>query len=160
MGKVHQAKGSLTTALKLYHKAIEKDEENHEYLESFAILSFKMENPQTAVSYFLKAIEAAPHIIGLWLKLAKCYYELDYFSETYDVIHQATELFETETSLLYIEGLCLYKLGKIQSSNELFVLALTTDFEEHKVLFDWDEGVQNIASIVQLIDQYKHMTNE
>jgi len=158
LGKVYQARGSLKKALSNYHKAIQMNEDNPEYLESFAVLSFKTENPQTAVEYFLKAIEAAPQNINMWIKLSKCYYELDYFSESYDVIHQALDVFENEVDLLYIGALSLYKLGKIQSSNEMLTLALTSDYQAHTILYDWDEKLITKNGIMTLIDQYRNMS--
>ncbi len=157
MGKVHQARGSIKKALSFYNQAIKMDDENAEYLSAFALLSFKTDNPQTAVEYFLKAIEVAPQNMDLWIKLSKCYYELEYYNESYDVINQALDIFENEVELLYIGSLSLYKLGKIQNSNEMLTLALTTDYEAHSILFDWDEKVVQKNGIMTLIDQYKNL---
>ena len=154
-GVLMQEQEKWYESLHFFRKAVELYGDSSEYWAALGAAENHVGNVVSALEAYEKATEAAPEDAQGWVSWSAILYEQGNFSEAADLIRHAVELHPMEAHFHYM--LCAYLLadGRLQEAYHSLETALTLNYEQHLLLFDYFPELKQQPGLRRLIEQYR-----
>lgn len=142
-------------SLHFFRKAVELYGESSEYWAALGAAENHVGNVVSALEAYEKATEVAPEDAQGWVSWSAILYEQGNFSEATELLRHAVELHPLEAHFHYM--LCAYLLadGRLQDAYHSLETALTLNYDQHPLLFDYFPELRQQPGLKRLIEQYR-----
>ncbi len=142
-------------ALHFFRKAVELYGDSGEYWAALGAAENQVGNVVSALEAYEKATEVAPEDATGWVSWSAILYEQGHFEEAVDLLQHAVELHPHEAHFHYM--LCAYLLaaGRLREAYQELETALTLNYEQHTLLFDYFPELEKQPALRRLIDQFR-----
>ena len=109
----------------------------------------------SALEAYEKATEVAPEDVQAWVSWSAILYDQGHFGEAVDLVRHAVELHPHEAHFHYM--LCAYLLadGRMKEAYGVLETALTLNYEQHVLLFDYFPQLREQPGLKRLIEQFR-----
>lgn len=154
-GKALEMEEDYLGGFKMYHKALSQSEYNSDYAMAAGCAAFRMENYDSAESFFSKALELNPKSNAPYLWLAKTHMEDNEVERAIETLDEGICLLEAYAELLYYKAGFLIRIGKKSEALIILENALDLDFDKNYVLFELMPHLSNDDRVLELIETYR-----
>ena len=154
-GVLLQEQGRWFESIHFFRKAVELYGESGEYWAALGAAENHVGNVVSALEAYEKATEVAPDEVQGWVNWSAILYEQGHFSEAVDLLRHAVNLHPLEAHFHYM--LCAYLLadGRLKEAYQALEVALSLNYEQHPLLFDYFPELREQPALRRLIDQYR-----
>ncbi len=142
-------------AIHYFKKAHKFDLENIEYIKYLAFAEFKVGNMVTSIELYDKALEIDPSDHKTSLEYSSMYYESGDIDKAICIIEDAIDESPGESILYYRLVIYLMDAGKYKESINVLESALSLNFDNHEVLFDFIPNFETQSALIRVINQYR-----
>jgi len=132
------------------------DNDNIDYIKSLAYAEFKVGNLVSSIDLYSKALKINPSDINLSLDFSLIYYESGDIDRAISIIKDAIQVIPDESLLYYRLVIYLMDAGKYKESINVLESALSLNFDNHEVLFDFVPNFESQSALIRVINQYKN----
>ena len=146
-------------AIHFFKKAYKIDNKNIDYVKSLAYAEFKVGNLVSSIDLYSKAVEMQPDDYKLSLDFSLIYYESGDIDKAIDIIDQAIKESPGESLLYYRLVIYLMDAGRYKESINVLESALSLNFDNHDVLFDFVPNFESQSALIRVINQFKNSGN-
>ena len=129
--------------------------ENIEYIKSLAYAEFKVGNMVSSIELYNKALEIDPSDYKIALEFSSIYYESGDIDKAICLIEDAIDELPSESLLYYRLVIYLMDAGKYRESINVLESALSLNFDNHEVLFDFVPNFETQSALIRVINQYR-----
>ena len=143
-------------AIHFFKKAYKIDNKNLEYIKSLAFAEFKVGNLVSSIDLYSRALEIEPNDFKTSLDFSFIYYESGDIDQAIDIIDRAIEELPGESLLYYRLVIYLMDAGRNKESINVLESALSLNFENHEVLFDFVPNFESQSALIRVINQFKN----
>lgn len=143
-------------AIHFFKKAYKIDNKNLEYIKSLAFAEFKVGNLVSSIDLYSRALEIEPNDFKTSLDFSFIYYESGDIDQAIDIIDRAIEELPGESLLYYRLVIYLMDAGRYKESINVLESALSLNFENHEVLFDFVPNFESQSALIRVINQFKN----
>ena len=103
----------------------------------------------------IKALKINPSDINLSLDFSLIYYESGDIDRAISIIKDAIQEIPDESLLYYRLVIYLMDAGKYKESINVLESALSLNFDNHEVLFDFVPNFETQSALIRIINQYR-----
>ena len=121
-----------------------------------AYAEFKVGNLVSSIELYSKGLSIAPNDIDLSLDFSLIYYESGDVNRSISIIKDAINENQEESLLYYRLVIYLMDAGKYKESINVLESALSLNFDNHEVLFDFVPNFESQSSLIRIINNYKN----
>ena len=143
-----------------FKKAYKFENDNIDYIKSLAYAEFKVGNLVSSIELYSKGLSIAPNDIDLSLDFSLIYYESGDVNRSISIIKDAINENQEESLLYYRLVIYLMDAGKYKESINVLESALSLNFDNHEVLFDFVPNFESQSALIRIINNYKNNLNE
>ena len=142
-------------AIHYFKKAQKFDNNNIDFLKSLAYAEFKVGNLVSSIDVYTKVMELYPEDVQSCLDFSFIYYESGDIKKAISIINEG--IAETPGESLFYYRLVIYLLddGKYKEAINVLESALSINFENHDVLFDFIPKFETQSALIRVINQFK-----
>ena len=154
-GVILQEQGRWFESIHFFRKAVELYGDSGEYWSALGMAENHVGNVVSALEAFERATEVAPEEVQAWVNWSAILYEQGHFGEAADLVRHAVELHPLESHFHYM--LCAYLLadGRLREAYAELETALSLNYEQHSLLFDYFPELRQQPALQRLIDQFR-----
>ena len=155
LGVLLQEQEQWYQSLHYFRKAVELYDESGEYWAALGAAENHVGNVVSALEAYEKATEVAPDEAQGWVNWSAILYEQGNFREASELLRHAVELHPREAHFHYM--LCAYLLadGRLKEAYQTLETALTLNYDQHTVLFDYFPELKQQPALQRLIEQFR-----
>ena len=121
-----------------------------------AYAEFKVGNLVSSIELYSKGLSIAPNDIDLSLDFSLIYYESGDVNRSISIIKDAINENQEESLLYYRLVVYLMDAGKYKESINVLESALSLNFDNHEVLFDFVPNFESQSALIRIINNYKN----
>lgn len=121
-----------------------------------AYAEFKVGNLVSSIELYSKGLSIAPNDIDLSLDFSLIYYESGDINRSISIIKDAINENQEESLLYYRLVIYLMDAGKYKESINVLESALSLNFDNHEVLFDFVPNFESQSALIRIINNYKN----
>ena len=121
-----------------------------------AYAEFKVGNLVSSIELYSKGLSIAPNDIDLSLDFSLIYYESGDVNRSISIIKDAINENQEESLLYYRLVIYLMDAGKYKESINVLESALSLNFDNHEVLFDFVPNFESQSALIRIINNYKN----
>jgi len=138
-----------------FKKAQKFDNNNIDFLKSLAYAEFKVGNLVSSIDVYTKVMELYPKDVESCLDFSFIYYESGDIKKAISIINEG--IAETPGESLFYYRLVVYLLddGKYKEAINVLESALSINFKNHDVLFDFIPKFETQSALIRVINQFK-----
>ena len=154
-GVLMQEQEKWFESLHFFRKAVELYPESGEYWATLGAAENQVGNVANALEAYEKATEVAPEEAQAWVSWSAILYDQGHFGEAAGLVQHAVDLHPLEAHFHYM--LCAYLLadGRLREAYDALETALTLNYEQHPLLFDYFPELKNQPGLKRLIEQHR-----
>ena len=128
---------------------------NIEYIKSLAFAEFKVGNMVSSIDLYTIALEKEPSDFKTALEFSSIYHESGDIDKAICIIEDAIDESPSESLLYYRLVIYLMDAGKYKESINVLESALSLNFDNHEVLFDFVPNFETQSALIRVINQYR-----
>jgi tetratricopeptide (TPR) repeat protein len=117
-------------------------------------LQYNFDMIDEAIASYAKVSELSPEIPEIWLDYSDAYFEIGEHEKAIEIINQGLEENDKNVSYIYRLAAYLFKTGKDSQALIHLEDALSTNYEKHQELEDYDPELMKDSRIISLIKLY------
>ena len=155
LGKSLVALDKWFEAIHYFKKAHKFNTENIEYIKSLAFAEFKVGNMVSSIDLYTIALEKEPSDFKTALEFSSIYHESGDIDKAICIIEDAIDESPSESLLYYRLVIYLMDAGKYKESINVLESALSLNFDNHEVLFDFVPNFETQSALIRVINQYR-----
>ena len=142
-------------AIHYFKKAYKLNNENVDYIKSLAFAEFKVGNMVSSIDLYNRALEIDPTDYKTSLDYSFIYYESGDIEKAIKIIKDSIEEVPGESLLYYRLVIYLMDSGRYKESINVLESALSLNFDNHEVLFDFVPNFETQSALIRVINQYR-----
>lgn len=125
------------------------------FLKSLAFAEFKVDNLVSSIEVYTRIIELHPEDIDSNLDFSFIYFESGDIDKAISIIRGAIEENPGESLFYYRLVVYLLDAGKYKEAINVLESALSMNFDNHDVLFDFIPKFETQSALIRVINQFK-----
>jgi tetratricopeptide (TPR) repeat protein len=126
-----------------------------EYWSALGAAENQVGNIVSALEAYEKATEVAPEDATGWVSWSAILYEQGHYQEAIDLLSHAVELHPHEAHFHYMFCAYLLAAGRLREAYQELETALSLNYEQHVILFDYFPELEKQPALRRLIDQFR-----
>jgi len=126
-----------------------------DYIKSLAFAEFKVGNMVSSIDLYNRALEIDPTDYKISLDYSFIYYESGDIEKAIKIIKDSIEEVPGESLLYYRLVIYLMDSGRYKESINVLESALSLNFDNHEVLFDFVPNFETQSALIRVINQYR-----
>ena len=142
-------------AIHYFKKAYKLNNENIDYIKSLAFAEFKVGNMVSSIDLYSRALEMDPSDHKTSLEYSLIYYESGDIEKAIKIIKNAIDEVPGESLLYYRLVIYLMDSGRYKESINVLESALSLNFDNHEVLFDFVPNFETQSALIRVINQFR-----
>ena len=143
-------------AIHYFKKAHKLNNENVDYIKSLAFAEYKVGNMVSSVDLYTKALEINPADFKTSLEFSLIYYESGDIEKAINIIKEGIVEVPEESLLYYRLVIYLMDSGRYKESMNVLESALSLNFDNHEVLFDFVPNFETQSALIRIINQFRN----
>lgn len=155
IGETYRIEEKWPKAISSFERAVKLNRENLDYLAALADAYLCIGEGERSLEIFERIFQLDTQSKQNWINLATAYFNVENFRKAFQVLTEAESKYEGSADIYYIKAVFYLQVGNRHEAMLNLERGLLLNFDEHIMLFDMDESLQNDPAITQVIEQYR-----